>query len=203
MEMAPRSVRKSAFAHILILAVLASPGVATGADKTKPFETFTLSAAYLTDVTRNSFYDFWTPTDGGRIQFETPFYLGVVQLGFHLYQNDSDSVTVPSFLSFFLYIGWGYELGLPAGLEWVNGFRFGDFHVEFDDDSIQEEVRTESELGVSLYTEMRWFATERWSLRVNAEYRTIYTHRRIDMAFVGVGLGRTFDSPGWLREFFD
>lgn len=173
------------------------------AQQTRPFETFTLSASYLADVSQNTFHDIWTTRDGGRIQFETPFYLGVAELGFHLYQNDSNDAAVPSFYSFFLYIGWGYEVPLPEGLRWINGFRFGDFHIGFDDDSIQEGVRTESELGVGVFTELRWFVTGRWSLRANAEYRTIYTYRRIDLAFVGVGIGRTFDSPGWLREFFE
>ncbi len=181
--------------------LLLSPTRVCAQDELDAFQTITLGAQFTVNVGRTSFNEFWDPSNGGLFQIDMPFYLGIVQTGVHFFSNNSLAADVPPFDSVNLYLGWGYEWALPLRLGWFAGVRAGGFYMNFDDDAIADEVKTESELGVGLNTALRYPLDERWSVLVSAEYLEVFTRRRIEYGFVGIGLSRTFTTPRPLREF--
>ncbi len=162
-----------------------------------------LGVNFLANVGRNEFHDYWNPSNGVQLEFGTPFYLGAVKAGVHIFQNDNVTAEVPVFRSAFLYLGWGYEWGLPFDVGWFTGIQAGGFYMNFDDDDVADERKTESELGFGLHTSLRYPTVGRWSAVVTGEYRRIYTHRRIDYVFLGAGVSYTMTTPRWLRGFLE
>jgi hypothetical protein len=207
--MKPSSVSKSPLSILAVVSVLYFaqqllwPAASNAAERPEPFETMSLEATFLANVGRSEFHDYWDPSNGVQAEFGTPFYLGIVQIGVHVFNNDNVTDTVPRFGSAFVYLGWGYEWRLPPDVGWFAGIHAGGFYMNFDDDVVVDEGKTESELGLGLRTSVRYPTVTRWSALVTCEYRRIYTHRRIDYVFVGAGVSYTMATPGWLRGFLE
>ena len=181
-------------------AVLSESG---GDQSTRPFETLTVGAHFLAGSGDDTFEQYWTPAFGGRIELATPFYAGVIQVGAHIFNNESVSDDLLSFSTVFLYLGWGYEWRLPLDARLFAGVQAGGSHMDTDDPDLPVEGQKESEIGLGLQARLGYPISRRWSVQVTGEYRRIYTYKRIDYLFVGGGVNITFESPRWLREFLE
>jgi len=165
------------------------------------FETLTISGHYLANVNRNMFHDYWKPPHGFELQFETPFYLGIVEGGIQMSNISACQSGQPDYASHFIFLGWGLERKLNSKLHIYSGLRIGNYYMNFDDDFIYPTLKSESELGLGIKTRFRYDVGHNFSIILGGEYRIIYTHQRIYLSSAVVGVSKSFDCPKWLREF--
>jgi hypothetical protein len=84
------------------------------------------------------------------------------------------------------------DVGFHVGVtEWI-------FSSE-DDSSVRYELEIGSEASVRLAYE---FAA-RWHAVAEASYQRTFTYERIDLAYVSIGLARSFGAPGWIRSVLE
>ena len=140
----------------------------------------------------------WDPGPGVEGRIETPFYLGTFAVG-AVVAPHAAAADVPDYLSFYFYGVWSADLALPAGLRLAPGVHAGLFRMEFDtDDAVA--VRNESELAVGPELWLSAAVAPRWRVHVGAGAARLFTAERIDLAFVRVGVSRTFRTPGWIED---
>jgi hypothetical protein len=196
-------IRFSLFVYALVLAILNLPANAPAEESDDAFA-YTQVGVFLDGpVANDDFNEFWQPKLGATVELEMPFYIGNVRLGLQSFKNSSKQTNVPSFRSTYLSLGWAFELGIPLGLQWSNGFNAGAFFMDLSDDPFTDFEDTESELGLGVVTRLRYPIGSAWSALLGVEYRVIYTSRRIEYGFLSVGVSRTFGTPRWLKEFLD
>jgi hypothetical protein len=169
----------------------------------RPFDTITIAVQVVGSTALGSFDDNWDPGAGGRVELSTPFYTGLAQAGLHVFGHDAIASTASEFGSAYLYLGWMYEWKLPRRLAWAAGARMGVVYMMFDDVSTPSSRLTETELGFAVASEWAYTFTSHWSFVLDAEYRKVLTRQPIEYLFAGVGVGRTFSTPRWLREFLE
>jgi hypothetical protein len=187
----------------MALVLFVNPTCVCAGDKPAAFETITLGVEFIAGSASESFGDMWDPSNGGLFRIDTPFYLGTAEVGVLVFNNNNLSSSVPPFRSVNFFLGWGFEWALPLRFAWFTGVRAGGFYMDFDDDEVADEVKTESELAFGLSTALRYQLGERWSVLASAQYLKVYTHHRIEYGFFGFGVSRTFTTPGGLREFLE
>jgi hypothetical protein len=180
-----------------------APAERSAKNSPQPFESIAVGVQFLEGAALGSFDEYWDPTAGGRLEFGTPFYAGVLRAGGHLFGHDSVAPTVPGFLAVYGYLGWAYEWRLPMRFAWSSGVQAGIMYMDFDDDTVHEARRTETEIAFGVDSQVRYGFAARWSAVVTGEYRVVLTDRPIEYVFGGVGLVRTFVTPKWLREFLE
>jgi hypothetical protein len=187
--------------------VLSLPPQRSAANETSEnkgaFGTFSVGADAVGGGALGSYEDYWSPSAGARLEFGTPFYAGVLRAGGHLFDNEASAADVPSFLGLWGYLGWSYEWLLPKRFAVSAGVETGVMYMVFDDDTIHEARRNETELGFGVDSRLRYAFAGSWSVVVSGEYRVVLTEREIEYLFGGVGIVRTFASPKWLREFLE
>lgn len=172
-------------------------------ERTRPFQTTTINVYIAGEVGNTSFHERWAPKTGGRIELEMPFYSGESRLGVHLFKNSAKQEDVPGFRATYVYLGWGGTLGLGRLLAWSNGVNVGDFFMDFAETPFEDVKETESELGFGIDSRLAFVPQSPWSASVGVEYRVVLTNRRLEYLFVSLGIGRRFETPGWLREFLE
>lgn len=208
-----RSSRRAVAALAFLLGpAAAAPGAGAAAQEAAAAETPTRDAAdpfeYIrpragpgADVYRGDLQEFWRPGPVLEVGAETPFYLGSLEAGLMLGSHDARPSDLPDFDTRYLYVGWGIEHPLPLGVTWRNGARIGFLNMKFDTEAVPPPGRDESEIGIGATTTLRRAFVGRWHVSASARYRTVYTRRRLHQLFLSVAVGRSFDTPGWLRDF--
>jgi hypothetical protein len=193
-----------ATAAALLLAGLqdVNTGLAQQRATPAPFGTFSLSLAAVANVNRSGFHDLWDPGPGGEVAAGVPFYLGTVELGAERMSFDGRD-TAPDYRAWFVFLGWGLDVGLLPALRWEPGLRVGSYSMGFDGPTIPQHRRTESELGTEAVSRVAWGFAPSWHLLLTGRYRAVFTEPEIRHAYVAVGVRRTFSAPRWLREFLD
>ncbi len=169
---------------------------------TAPFETVGLSLAAVANVNRTGFHDLWHPGPGGEIAAAAPFYLGWVELGAERMSFDGRGDN-PDYRAWFVFAGWGLDLGLLRRLRWEPGLRVGNYAMRFSGAAIPEDRRAESEFGAEAVSRVVWEFAPAWDLLLTGRYRAVLTDPGIRHAFAAVGVRRTFGTPRWLRDFLD
>lgn len=172
-------------------------------DTHKPFETITATVDVVGSAALGSFNDNWGPSVGGHVEFATPVYAGIARAGAHLFNHNAVNPAVPAFQTAWVCLGWTYEWRLPLRLAWGAGVEMGVAHMVFDDESTPRAREKETELGFGVTLQLAYAFTPCWSVVFTGEYREVLTKRPIEYVFYGVGLGRRFTTPRWLKEFLD
>jgi hypothetical protein len=172
-------------------------------DARKPFDTITLTVQVVGATALGSFTDYWDPLPGGRVDVVTPVHAGIARAGVHVFGHDAVDPTVPAFGSVYAYLGWAYEWKLPLSLAGAAGVEMGVAYMLFDDESTDSAREAETELGFGITSQLAYAFTPCWSVLITGDYRQILTYRPIEYVFYGVGLSRTFSTPGWLKEFLE
>lgn len=179
---------------LLALALFLAPAAAA-----QPFETLDVRLGGAATVGTAPYTDYWDPGPGVEGRVETPFYLGTFAVGTIVAPHEARGDAVPDYLSFYFYGVWSADLALPAGLRLAPGAHAGLFRMQFDtDDAVA--VRNESELAVGPELWLSAGVGPRWRVHVGAGAARIFTAERIDLAFVRVGVSRTFRTPGWIED---
>ena len=187
----------------LAACIVVCPARSYAGEKPEAFETITLGAQFIYGTASEEFADIWDPSNGALVLIDSPFYLGAVEVGIHLFRNNNLSSDVPPFRSVNFFLGWGIEWALPLRIGWFTGIRAGGLYMNFDDDDVADEVKTESELAFGLSTALRYPLGDRWSVLVSGQYLRVFTYHRIEYSFFGAGVSRSFTMPRGLREFLE
>jgi hypothetical protein len=167
------------------------------------FETITPSVSLARNLNRNAFHEQWSPGTGIVLAAELPFYAGQVEAGVEQLGYESRSAGVPGFRGRWFFVGWGLELAPVAPLRLKPGVRLGSYAMRFDEASLPEGRRHESEVAFELVSRAALRLGARWSVSVSGHYRLVDTDPVIRHVNLAAGLSRTFDSPRWLRDFLD
>jgi len=188
---------------ILVVLGLAAVAPLAGQQRPAPFETLGVTLAAVGNLNRNSFHDTWDPGLGVAAAIELPFYAGHAELGGEQLTFDSRVPGVPGFRARYLVVGWGLETPVRRRFRWRNGLRLGSYMMRFDDESLPDDRRHESEVGLELGSRLGWSPVGRWQLSVAGQYRLILTEPTIRHVYLTAGVTRTFGTPQWLRDFLD
>ncbi|MCI0450947.1 MAG: hypothetical protein L0Z51_01000 [Candidatus Latescibacteria bacterium] len=176
--------------------------VATHA-QVRPFDRLDVGLYGAANVNRNDYHSYWDAGYSGAIDFVTPFYVGRASLLVRVGANDAVAGQATSgFTSVFGALGWRVgrfvrddlraDLGLHVGLtEWI-----------FSEEA-QSEVRYELELGTEASLRADYEFARYWHAIAEASYQLTFTYERIELAYVSVGLARSFGAPGWIRSVFE
>jgi hypothetical protein len=74
--------------------------------------------------------------------------------------------------------------------------------MSFDDTDINPTQRVESELGVGIDSGLNLKLSSRWHGHVGLGYIVVFTHKKLELINLSIGVSYTIDAPAWLTEFF-
>jgi hypothetical protein len=196
-------MRLSVATHSAFLLLLAAgpPQAALGQESARAFGSIALTLSAGADVNSSAFHDRWDPGLGVEAGIELPFYLGMVEAGAQQFSNRSRVPGVPGFRSRLYYVGWGLDVPAASRLRWYNGFRLGVYDMAFHDGTVPPDE--ESELSIGLHSRASLRLTRRWEAGVGGRYTVTLTSERIRQLVLAAGVSYRFDTPGWLKDFFE
>src|SRR5688572_6957883 len=141
-------------------------------------ETLDVGIGVYSDANHGMFHDFWDPGTGLEVFLAFPFYVGRLRLGVQQFQNDALAEAV-GFRSRYFHVG--FDLGMPfaGGARLRAGPEVGIYHMWFDDETIPEFSRSESEFAVGAGTGFDLFPSRRWGIALVGRYQAVLTERRI------------------------
>jgi hypothetical protein len=183
---------------LLLASAVPTAGVAR-AESTAPFDTIEAGVHYAANINENEYHDYWEQGRGVEAWALTPFYAGDFKVGIRYAFNNAKLETVPDYHSTYIYLGWSYPLRVTQWITFRPGATLGGNVMRFDVD----DNRFESEVSTELFARLGVHVHGRWHINVTGSYMTMLTYRRIEMAFVTVGVSGYFGMPGWLRGFLE
>ncbi|MCP4580761.1 MAG: hypothetical protein GY839_04040 [candidate division Zixibacteria bacterium] len=198
MSLIAERVNIVAAAIIIILTVCPA---ALGQSDEKSFETMGLSVSLTGNINENQFHQFWEKAAGLEINSEVDFYKGKIQFGLNASEFSSKDQDIPGFIALYTYLGWGMEIKFPDKFNWFNSIQAGVFYMKFDDEEPVEDWRSENEIGIGLFSRLRYNVKGNWHMSLFARYLKVYTHKRIYHGYIGSGISYQFATPGWLKDF--
>jgi hypothetical protein len=191
-------------AAVAAAALLVTPRATPAAAQRSPaFGTITLGLSITRNINRNAFHERWAPGTGFGATAETPFHAGHVELGAEQLGFDARTAAAPGFRGRYYFAGWHLQFEPHSRIRLGQGIRLGSFTMRFDDPSLPEGRRDESEIAIELVTRAAWRLDRRWRATVSGQYRHTWTEPSIRLFNVTAGVSRAFDSPRWLRDFLD
>jgi hypothetical protein len=170
-------------------------------EKSEPFDRINLVLDYAWNTNRNGYHEYWDANNGFGAAARTPFYLGSIEVGCQIASNHANRAVCPEYLSLFGFFGWGAGHRISGDISWYNGLRLGNYYMQFDDEMAVRTVRNESELAYEFISEIGFSPVENYTVSLSGRYRKIFTHRRIHLSYISLGIARSFGTPGWLRDF--
>jgi hypothetical protein len=188
------------FLVLLSAAIAATSKPAMAQEAAGAFDTLSVQIRLLASVNRSTFQRYWDPGPAVEVNLQTPFYLGAIEAGVQYASFSANSPEQPDFKALNPYIGWGLVWQIKGLASWYNGARAGSFLMRFED-SIGN--RTEQELSLALNSLVALALDKTWAVELTARYRVVFTHERLYLFHIGIGLSRSFASPRWLEEFLD
>jgi len=193
-------IRTLTVIHVVavFILVLVSP---LHAQNKNPFDSLDIGFQYVLNTNRNTFHEFWNPGKGYEGCLSTPFYFGDVHVGIQLFSYSSRTRALPGFESIFIYSGWGKSWMLPSRLTWFNGISVGSNIFIFE--NIEGYGKHESELSTGIVSRLHYPVSNRCNLTLAASYRTIFTYKPINLAFLSLGTTYSITTPKWLKVFLE
>ena len=167
----------------------------------EPFDSSTITLDLVSNINKNDFHNFWEPKTGFELDGRTDFYIGMLELGFTYNKNKSKSIDQPDYNSIFSYIGFGFNYKITKSLSNYTGFRVGNYYMDFDDELIHSELKSEHELGIGFNTSLQYSFIKKYALNLSLEHQKIFTYKRIYLWSVSAGVNYSFGTPKWLKEF--
>jgi hypothetical protein len=164
----------------------------------RPFERVDIGLYGAANVNRNQFHTYWDAGHAGALDITTPFYAGRASLLVRVGVNDATEAT-SGFTSVFAALGWRVGRALVPRLRTDVGLHVGFTQWIFDEE-VESSVRFELELGTEAGVRAAFEFAQWWYAVAEASYQLTFTHERIELAYVSVGLARSFGAPGWIRS---
>jgi len=176
-----------------------APASARSQEPIRPFDRLDVGLYGAANVNRNQFHTYWDAGPAGAIDFVTPFYAGRASLLLRVGHNDAvPGEAASGFTSVFAALGWRVGRSLLPDLRADLGLHVGINDWIFSEEA-ESSVRNELELGTEGSVRADYEFATRWHAIVEASYQYTFTYERIGLAYVSVGLARTFGAPGWIR----
>ncbi len=183
----------------LVILVLLPNAVFAGQRAVRPFERVDIGAYGASNVNRNEFHSYWDMGYAGAVDAVTPFYLGRASLLIRVGAGDAIPGAASSgFTSIFGALGLRVGRDIVPRLRTDVGVHIGLTEWIFSGES-SAPVRYELELGSEGSLRADYEFASRWHAIAEASYQITFTHERIELAYVSVGLARSFGTPGWMR----
>ncbi|MEE9166433.1 MAG: hypothetical protein V3U24_03090 [Candidatus Neomarinimicrobiota bacterium] len=183
--------------------IIANLGFSYALNKSEAFQTLELGLTVDKNVNRSTFHDFWKPDLGIETFVKTPFYQGDVEIGFQFISYMAKANRIPDYKSVYIYLGYGKEWRLPSRVYWFNGFKIGNYLMIFEGGKLGDPSKTESEFSADLVSRMSYPIHKTLRISVSTSYMIIYTHKRIEFAFISVGTSYSIKTPKWIRDFLN
>lgn len=196
------TARAAALAAALVLATpMARPAAAQR--RPAPFETISVLVAAGRNLNHTSFHEQWSPGTAFAAGIEMPFHAGVAEFGVEQLGFRSRTGAAPGFTGRYYFAGWGMELAPVRRLALRPALRIGTWAMAFDDPSLPDARRHESEIALELAPRAAWNLDARWRTSLTAQYRVVLTEPPIHLFNLSAGLSRAFRTPAWLRDVLD
>lgn len=167
-------------------------------DTDEAFSNIRFGFNVTSNVSQNTFNEYWDAQYAPELFLTMPFYWGEVEVnaGFFRYDGRGEEMNFNSILG---WLGWGKSVQVTNNLNLFAGFLIGNNYISFEDDGFLK--KGESELTAGLYSRASYEVGKQWQVHFSASRTRIFTYHRIDMTHVSLGLSRRFDSPDWLKTF--
>ena len=186
------------------------------AQEPQAFDSLQIGLQYIANINRNSFHDFYEPGKGIEGFVEMPFYYGDMQAAVQILSYSAKKKGMPSneakgkvqgFHSIFTHLKWGKKYSLPHGVGWFIGIGIGlcAFLTNRPTWSDLYEVTqfTETELSACLNSHLSYPIYQNWTMRFEGSYNRIFTYKQIDLAYFSIGIGYSFATPKWMKNFLE
>lgn len=179
--------------------ILAAPNARASPD---PFSTVTVDAAVLRDVATGDFRDLWRPGAAFHVALATPGPRGVLEASLLPFDNRPAREALPRARMLGTFLGAGGDIALPARLSLRLVARTGVVWMLFDAAG-GLPAQDENDLAFGARVSLRRSLGGGWSLEAGGHGVRVLTEPGFDLLFVGGGIARTWDTPGWLRGFLE
>ncbi|OGU56856.1 MAG: hypothetical protein A2V66_14630 [Ignavibacteria bacterium RBG_13_36_8] len=185
--------------------LLSSANFLSAQDENSEFNRITVGFSAVKDYLYSDLQYYWEPQVGFEGYFNTPFYFGNIQAGVTYCRYIGYTSQQPNFLSMIYYIQWEKEIYLSSPISIAFGGRIGLMDMTFDEtESITEKtLLNESDLMVGIISKLNLNLPEGWTITIHGSYMTVFTSKKMEMVYAGIGLTKTFLTPDWLKEFFE
>lgn len=201
-SMLPRKILPVFKPQLLTLLLFVLPaGNVSGAGNESPFDTLEIGLKYVVNTNRNVFHDYWTPGQGVDVSIATPFYYGIVQAGVQAFPFYARDKGISDFQDIYVYLNWGLRWSPVYKLEWLNYIGVGSHIMVFEREVDYE--RYESELGLCLGTGVSYPVRQNLEVYLAGCYNLIFTHKRIELLFLLVGISHSLAMPSPLKAFLE
>lgn len=182
----------------------------------KMYDDIHVDLSGATSVLQNSFSNSWEASPGVKIAVRANYHLGQLEAGgrFTRFSSDNINYKEAAFTSYFIYIGWQYNIKIAKNLTLSPGLRFGDNLMFFNDNptytpdedhkggGVYEFNSTESEFGYELFGRLEYTLEKSpWSFQTSFSYNRTLTYHPLPVGYISFGISRSFSSPNWLKNF--
>jgi hypothetical protein len=147
--------------------------------------------------------DFWSPKTGFTGNIETPFYFGSITAGLTVLPFKSTNIKMPDYTGQLIFLCWGNELILPYNSSFYFGFKTGNYTMNFADDTVNTNLKSESEFAAGLTSRLNIRAFNNFEFNITGDAIKIFTKKKMNIIVFSAGLNYIFSAPAWLKEFLD
>ncbi|MFH1195469.1 MAG: hypothetical protein V1720_07130 [bacterium] len=196
------AIRIKYYYALLALYVMSAQNLLAQVDEL-PFSKIKLSLNLCLPTGYNNLQEYWEPGKGFGGAIQIPIYFGDIDIGLQYLPLKGNRNKYPDTKTFFLSVGWLGKINLPLNFSVSAGIKAGSVVMTFKDDTISTFQRNESELGLAGSAKANWEIFYGFGIEAGIDFITIYTHRKIKYYVISGGLSYSFDSPKWLKEFFE
>lgn len=182
-----------------LLAAAAAGSPAGAQEAREPFDRLDVALHAIADTGNQDFHDYWDAGRGLGLEAATPFYAGSLSTLVRFMDNDAvRGAGTPSMNAWGLWAGWWAGRDVTESVRLSLGASLGITQWEFPEED-NDALGRESEIGIEAGARVGWSFTPRWGVAVTGSLQRTFTHERIDLVLVSVGVVRTFGTPEWLR----
>lgn len=189
--------------YIVFIFLLLLSGKNTAQKEEQPFSRFTISFDLSKPEGYKNLSGLWKSNTGFSAYIRTPIYFGDAEFGVQHLPLNGVKDKYPEMKTYFFSIGWAGKLSLPLNIDFLAGIKAGSVLMTFKVDTASTFQKNESELGVCASAKINWEIFKGIGIEGGIDFITIYTHRKMKYYVVSGGISYAFDSPLWLREFFE
>lgn len=185
----------------LVLAALVRAGAQTTPDG-GPFSHVSVRAGVLRQTTDTRLAQLYSPATGWAAEVSMPADLGELAVAVERATFRSIGPSPhPDFHGTVGMLKWRMSSPAIGPLTAAVGLHAGVMQFSFQDTVIAAGLRKEREMlfGVNAVANVR--LTSRVSAFAAAEYTHVWLHVPVHLTPLSAGLGYTFATPGWLRDF--
>lgn len=196
---------------ILVFFLILSAKV--GYTQDKRYEHVTLDANSTVSVLQNTFTKNWESSPGLHLGARVNYHAGNLEAGLRYtdYSTSNPRYGEADFSSYFIYIGWEYPFTLYRELTLAPGLRFGNNFMNFDSPKVYPPTGSwgeypfdshESEFAYELFIRLEYIVgNSPWRIHSGFAYNRTLTYHPMPVGFVSFGIGRSFATPSWLKNF--